>query len=220
MKVSEIFCSIEGEGKRAGLPCIFIRLFGCNLRCSYCDSMYAVDDTNDKCLTEMSIDEILGRVSCLNKTGSIKAVTLTGGEPLLCMTQAHNLLHALNAKGYEVNIETNGSILCTLRGPHFYTMDVKCPSSGMETHNDMNNFQYLNEDDVVKFVVGSEQDLNYMKNIINTYPTKAQIFVSPVFNTIPMSSIVEYMIHSPELSKVRFQLQVHKFVWDPLKRGV
>lgn len=128
MRVVEIFKSIDGEGKRAGLPTTFIRLYGCNLNCSYCDTRYGCEDSN---YTTMSLDEIIDKVEDLG----VSCVTLTGGEPLL-QTDVKVLIELLNRMNYDVNIETNGSIDFQpfVKGLNhvFVTMDYKCPISGME----------------------------------------------------------------------------------------
>lgn len=214
--VNEIFTSIDGEGKRAGQLATFIRLAGCNMRCCYCDTLYAVNRNQGD---PMSIEEIL-------EMCPIKRITLTGGEPLYHPNVAE-LLKVLVSKGFEVNIETNGSIDIKeakdiFRGSSsFITMDIKCPESGMELCNNFNNLQYLDERDVIKFVVGSLGDLDYMKQIIRTklQNVRAQIYISPVFEQIHPVQIVDF-IRDNNLTEVKLQLQVHKIIWDPKKRGV
>jgi 7-carboxy-7-deazaguanine synthase len=219
MKVVEIFQSIEGEGKRAGKPCIFIRLAGCNLRCSYCDTPYSHKASDG---IEMTQEEIVE--TCLGF--STKAVTVTGGEPLI-HPGIVELLELLGAKGFEINVETNGSIPIYTSPREsfsnlFYTLDYKCPSSGMSHSMDMTNYAFLTEDDVLKFVVGSDEDLDEALKIIQMLPTlkvKPQIYLSPVWGQIKMSRIVEFMIDN-RLDDCRIQVQLHKIIWDPNKRGV
>ena len=212
MKVSEIFLSIEGEGKRAGLPCTFIRLFGCNLRCSYCDSMYAVDGDD---YTEMTIDEIVNEVLKLGCTN----ITVTGGEPLY-HTETNDLLKALLAKNMWVNVETNGSIQPTVRGTHiFYTVDYKTNSSKMTSLMKPEIFKGLFQNDVIKFVVGSAEDLNQAKEFMKDINVPGSIYVSPVFGKIQPLDIVAYLEENG-LWNWHLQLQLHKILWDPEKRGV
>lgn len=211
MKISEIFLSINGEGKFAGAPTIFVRVHGCNLRCSYCDSMYAVEGTD---YTDMTVDDILEEVKLL----SCNRVTLTGGEPLL-QKDAIDLINVLIFNRYEVEIETNGAvdILNYVGSNTTITMDWKCPSSGMVDRMNQRNLAMLRSSDVLKFVVGSLEDLHEMKRV--SKQTQAQIFVSPVFGNIEPKDIVQYVLDN-ELYNVRVQLQLHKYIWDPDMKGV
>ena len=244
MKVVEIFNSIEGEGIRAGFPCTFIRLFGCNLNCSYCDSRYACEEekeSSDKFISYipsvMSIPEIMERVELFQT----KRVTVTGGEPLI-HPGIEKLLKALVEGGYEVNVETNGTqfpkryILepdeffdyrknCEVRlirpsaGKVFYTMDWKCKSSGMEDKMHIDLVNELTSDDVLKFVVGNVEDMDGALKVIEQMTSKPHIFFSPVFGSIEPKSIVGYL-QEKKLNDCRVQLQMHKFIWDPNQRGV
>ena len=211
MKVVEIFKSIDGEGIRAGFPVTFIRLFGCNLRCSYCDSLYACDGTG---YSDMNIEEILIEVYKLG----CKRITLTGGEPLI-HKDSKKLIVALITDGFEVNIETNGSIPVgdVMLSNVILTVDYKCPTSGMESKMHMTNLERLRDKDVLKFVVGSREDLDVCRRLRKF--TKAQIFISPVFGKIEPKEIVEYMLVN-EMEDCRIQLQLHKFIWNPEQRGV
>lgn len=212
MKVVEIFKSIDGEGIRAGFPVTFVRLAGCNLRCSYCDTKYSYDVDS---ATEMTLEEIYARVYRLG----CKRVTLTGGEPLI-HEDVFKLIDRLAHSGFQVNIETNGSV-----GVDDYlqfknviiTMDYKCPSSNMESQMLLSNIGVLRSQDVLKFVVGSKEDLDACRNIYSN--TKAQVFISPVFGQITPKEIVEYVLEHNMLS-CRVQLQLHKIIWDPDMKGV
>lgn len=214
MKVNEIFMSIEGEGSRTGYPCTFVRLYGCNLRCSYCDTRYSCEDEE---FTEMTIPEILTAVIKLGK----QMVTVTGGEPLI-HEDAQQLISALAEEGFWVNIETNGSIDIT---PYvgdervFVTMDYKSLSSDMNERMLLNNIGLLRESDVLKFVVGGIADLSDMRWIIASQEIKAMIFVSPVFGEIDGAEIVEYLLKN-NLNQCRVQIQLHKIIWAPDRRGV
>lgn len=211
MKVVEIFKSIDGEGIRAGFPVTFIRLFGCNLRCSYCDSLYACDGTG---YSDMTIEGILTEVYKLG----CRRITLTGGEPLI-HKDAKKLIAALITDGFEVNIETNGSIPVgdVMFSNVILTVDYKCPTSGMESKMHMTNLERLRDKDVLKFVVGSREDLDVCRRLRKF--TKAQIFISPVFGKIEPKEIVEYMLEN-EMEDCRIQLQLHKIIYDPDARGV
>lgn len=215
MKIVEIFKSIEGEGKRAGLPATFIRLYGCNLNCSYCDTRYGCEGNN---YTDMYIDDIVNKVKSLG----LKTVTITGGEPLI-HKDIELLIDELILAGCEINIETNGSVdISKLPDEVFVTMDYKCPYSNMQSHMLGSNFDHLRSDkDVVKFVVGNIADLDTAKQVIRerSLQDKCQVFISPVFGSIEPSDIVEYIL-SNDLNNVKVQLQLHKIIWDPEKRGV
>lgn len=224
MKVVEIFDSIEGEGKRAGQTATFIRFAGCNLRCSYCDTTYALFGEKEECVyTEMSIEEILEKVN-----PDWKRVTLTGGEPLI-QKEIDTLIDALCDMGCEVNIETNGTVNTkhyTSNPNVFVTIDYKLPSSGECEKMDINNFTALGKNDVIKFVVGSSEDIDCMENIVARLkciypPSKLPImYTGAVFGEIDMQCLVEKIVNSKILKDVIFQLQIHKFVWNPEERGV
>lgn len=210
-KVNEIFKSIEGEGIRTGLPCTFIRLYGCNLCCKYCDTRYSCEN---KEFTLMSKDEIVNKVKELG--GS--RVTITGGEPLLDLF-LNELIIALRKEHIEVNIETNGSLDIQWCLADIITMDYKTSASGMEDRMMLSNLKALKETDVLKFVVGSKQDLDTMKRIIEEYEPECRIYVSPVFGMIEAHELVEYVLEN-NLDNVTVQVQLHKIIWDPNKRGV
>ena len=214
--VVEIFDSIDGEGKRTGELATFIRLAGCNLRCSYCDTPYGLDFKEG---TLMEISEIIDKC----KEYGNKNITLTGGEPL-ARGLIHDLISELSLQGFEVNIETNGSIslynIPKMKNV-FYTMDYKCPSSGVEDKMDLKNLEFLDENDVLKFVVGNELDLSNCKYILQNYNIKAQVYISPVFTKIEPVEIVNYMkAHKGIFKNSRVQVQLHKIIWNPDERGV
>ena len=219
MRVVEIFESIDGEGIFTGCPATFIRLYGCNLHCSYCDSRYACEGGE---FTEMTIEEVLDKVKGFDH----KHVTLTGGEPLI-HTGVLQLIQALMRAKFYVNVETDGAvdifpyrITCNPRNLIF-TLDYKCPSSGMEDRMILSNLKLLREQDVLKFVVGSQEDLEAANNIIHKYQLQGycNIFISPVFGKIEPVEIVNYILKN-HLEGVRVQLQMHKFIWNPDERGV
>ena len=213
LKVSEIFESIDVEGIRTGYPVTFIRLYGCCLCCSFCDSKYSWSGSDYQ---ELSIKEILA----ITKKYGHHRITLTGGEPLMT-DNGWKLLSCLLYEGYEVNVETNGSIrLKNINNSNLiYTMDYKSKFSGMEDRMIPSNIDILKEKDVLKFVVANKEDLDKMKEIIDIYKPKCSIFVSPVFGEIEPKEIVEYVLKH-KLDNVRVQVQLHKIIWDPELRGV
>ncbi len=218
-QVVETFVSINGEGKKAGRLAMFIRLKGCNLNCSYCDTAWA---NEKKAACEMLTSrQITDRIL----ESGVKLVTLTGGEPLLDENIGELIGSILMLPQIELEIETNGSVPI-----RFYkerdarlsmTMDYKLPSSGMEESMCLENMDYLRPWDVVKFVIGSREDLLRAEEIIERYSlcSKAIVYFSPVFGAIEPEEIVEFM-KDRKLNKVRFQIQIHKVVWDPEKTGV
>ncbi len=217
-RVAEKFVSINGEGRKAGQPAVFIRLAGCNLSCSYCDTMWANSpDAPHVLMTEEEIAEYI------SGTG-IKNVTLTGGEPL-AHENVRTLLERLSREEIFVEIETNGSMdisVCDDISPRpSVTLDYKLPSSGMEKHMRLENYELLTGCDTVKFVAGSEEDFERALEIINRYSLteKCAVYFSPVFGKIEPRRIVDFMLEH-KLNGVNMQLQLHKFIWDPEKRGV
>lgn len=216
--VAEKFTSINGESIRAGETAVFIRFRGCNLSCGYCDTKWA--NTSD-CPAEMlTAQEIADYVT---STG-IRNVTLTGGEPLL-QKDLYQLIELLMSRGNTVEIETNGSIsiaqLCSKQYRPFFTLDYKLPSSGMENKMLTENYTFLCNDDAVKFVSGSLEDLEEAYRIIEKYSLSdiCKVYISPVFGGILPEEIVNFMLEK-NLNRVRLQLQLHKYIWDPERRGV
>ena len=217
--IVEIFDSIEGEGKRAGKPATFIRLAGCNLRCTYCDTAYAFDGEFSK----LNLDNIIKHIS----ERPYPYVTLTGGEPL-CADNIDSLISALLAAGHKVNIETNGSIdispLLHAFGSSedlFFTMDYKLPTSGVTSQMHLPNYAKLRPQDVLKFVVGNNEDAAHMINFVKTLDIqKAQIYIGVVYKSYSLKDLVQLIIKTPELAKATLQLQLHKIIWDPNERGV
>ncbi len=217
-KVAEIFESINGEGMKAGELSLFIRFAGCNLCCSYCDTKWA--NGQDASYTEMGLDEIIEKVQGCQ----VKNITVTGGEPLL-QNGVGTLLQALSDKGFYVEIETNGSIPLQEFAKELpdvvFTMDYKLPSSGMEQQMDTGNFAVLQKKDTVKFVVSDRADLKRAFAVSQEYSLgcKCNILLSPVFGAIEPEEIVTFMKEN-HWTDARLQVQLHKVIWDPQKRGV
>lgn len=217
LKINEIFFSIQGESSHAGKPCVFIRLTYCNLRCSYCDTEYAFYDGKD-----ISIDDILEEVKKYN----CKTIEVTGGEPLM-QKPVHSLMKRLCDEGFEVLIETGGSLdISTIDARVFKIMDLKCPSSKMAHKNLYENIPHLLPHDEVKFVIGTREDYEWAIEQIKQYPIQAKcntILFSPVFDRIAPVEIVNWMLADQiqnEIPNLRFQVQMHKMIWSPETRGV
>lgn len=217
MRVVEKFVSINGEGQRAGELALFIRFQGCNLNCTYCDTAWANEE--DCPYEEESPQEIVD-YACRE---GVTDITLTGGEPLL-QEGIDKLIDLLSKHGFHVEIETNGAVsllpFCQKRRPSF-TMDYKLPGSGCEKAMVTENFELLTEKDTVKFVVSSTEDLQKAEEIATRYDlvNRCAVYISPVFGSIDPAQMVDFM-KQRRLNGWRLQLQLHKFIWDPEKRGV
>ncbi len=217
--VAEKFVSINGEGTRAGQLAVFIRFTGCNLRCSYCDTMWA--NAENAPHVKMSAEEIYAYI----KETGVKNVTLTGGEPLI-QENIKELLELISSdKELYCEIETNGSVdlkpFCDIENRPSFTMDYKLASSNMEEFMCTDNYSLLNKNDTVKFVSGSKADLIKAKEIMEKYNLigRVNVYISPVFGNIEPKEIVEFMIEN-KLNDVNLQLQLHKIIWDPDMKGV
>jgi len=211
LKVNEIFFSIQGESSRAGLPCVFVRLTYCNLRCSYCDTEYAFYEGSD-----FSTDEIINKV----KSYSCNLVEITGGEPLM-QNECLNLMKKLCDSGFDVMLETGGSLPIDSVDPRvMIIMDLKCPSSGMMKKNLYDNIELLKKIDEVKFVISNREDYDWSKEILTKYQInkKCDILFSVVFGLLEPITIVNWILE--DKLNVRFQLQMHKFIWHPETKGV
>ena len=212
MNLSEIFCSIQGESTYSGLPCIFIRLAGCNLRCNYCDSIYSY-----KTKFTATPEEIVNQIK---KYNPIKLVEITGGEPLL-QNEIIELFHRLKKEGYKILLETNGSV--ELKNvPKFVhkIVDIKPPDSGEGDSFLIENLQFINpKSDEIKFVLSSRKDYLYMQEKLKEYHLQNhQILLSCVFDRLEPKQLVEWVIE--DRLQVRVQLQIHKYIWDPNAQGV
>jgi len=232
MFITEIFKSIQGEGTRAGLPCVFVRLTGCNLRCTWCDTAYAFHGGKKMAIEEVmaQVDELAGgRKDALASTSAaVQLVELTGGE-LLLQEEIYPLAEKLLAAGYTVMIETSGErFIGRLPKKVIKIVDVKCPDSGEANTFDMNNLDALTLEDEVKFVLSSRRDYEFAREFTAKHQLAArvrQVLFSPVFDDpdgkwqgLEPRQLVEWIL-ADELP-VRLGLQLHKFVWHPATKGV
>ena len=211
LKINEIYYSIQGESTKAGLPCVFVRLTFCNLRCTYCDSEYAFYEGKD-----LSIEDIIREVRKYN----CSLVEITGGEPLF-QEESLILMKDLADNGFEVLLETAGSLPVKNIDPRVrIIMDLKTPSSGMLKKNMYENLDHLKNHDEVKFVIGSREDYLWSKQIVEKYSLdkKNDVLFSVVFNKLLPLELVNWILE--DKLNVRFQLQMHKFIWKPEERGV
>lgn len=225
-KVVELFDSLEGEGLRTGQPATFVRLAGCNLRCTYCDTLYALFGEAEPCRYKiMTAEEILARTN-----PRFRRVTLTGGEPLAAPGAAE-LCSLLAKNGYAVNIETNGAVdilafsnACTSMDNMFFTIDYKLPSSGMEDKMIWRNFESLRPQDVLKFVVGSEADAVRMTEIMGRlkkiWAEPPHIFAGAVYGQYDLQRLAALILSDPACANIHVQVQLHKIIWSPDERGV
>jgi 7-carboxy-7-deazaguanine synthase len=211
LKINEIFYSIQGESTYAGERCVFVRLTGCNLRCTYCDTEYAFYDGED-----LQIDSIIEKIESYN----CNLVEITGGEPLL-QDGVYPLMTKLCDKGFNVLLETSGSLSIEKVDSRVTNiLDFKTPSSKMDKKNYFKNVDYLKPNDEVKFVLGSREDYDWAKRIITEHNLNGKVTVlfSSVFGEIAHEELVNWILE--DKLNVRYQLQMHKYIWDPAKTGV
>ena len=212
LKVNEIYLSVQGESTWAGLPCVFLRLTACDLRCSYCDTEYAFYEGQKRSAQEV-LEDLLA-VDC-------PLVEITGGEPLL-QKNVLPVMAALCDAGRTVLIETSGAHDISRIDPRVHRiMDLKTPSSGECARNLFSNIEHLTERDEVKFVIGSREDYEWTREQIRTHGLADRVravLLSPIFGKIEPRQIVEWMLE--DKLPARFQLQMHKFIWEPRARGV
>lgn len=211
LKVNEIYYSIQGESSKAGLPCVFVRLTYCNLRCTYCDTEYAFYDGSDK-----TIEEIIAEV----RKYDCKLVEITGGEPLV-QNESLDLMQRLCDEGFEVMLETGGSLpIKDIDMRVMIIMDLKCPSSKMIKKNLYENIDHIKPSDEIKFVIGTREDYDWSKEIIIKYSLtkKCSVLFSVVFGQLEPVQLVNWILE--DKIDVRYQLQMHKIIWHPEKKGV
>jgi 7-carboxy-7-deazaguanine synthase len=225
MVITEIFKSIQGEGTRAGLPCVFVRLTGCNLRCTWCDTAYAFHGG-----TKHSIEEVLEKVHALAGDGErrVALVEITGGEPLL-QAETPTLADQLIACGYTVMIETSGEqFVGGLPDGVIKIVDVKCPDSGEPDTFDMANLEAVSKNDEVKFVISSRRDYDFARDFVKRHRLTElvhEVLFSPAFEDpggkwpgLTARELAEWILGDG--LRVRLGLQLHKFIWDPSMKGV
>ena len=211
LKINEIFKSIQGESSHTGLPCIFVRLTGCNLRCTYCDTEYAFYEGK-----EMTVAEV---VNAVERFG-ISLVEITGGEPLL-QKDVYSLMQTLLEKQFTVMLETGGSLaLDEVPQPVIKIMDLKCPGSGEESRNNYDNLSRLTLQDEVKFVILNRKDYDWSRKILTKYSIhkRAQVLFSPVYEKLDLRDLAKWVLED-NLS-VRLQTQLHKVIWSKDAIGV
>jgi len=211
LRINEIFHSIQGESRHAGRPCVLVRLTGCNLRCSWCDTAYAFEEG-----TDLSVDEVLARIAA----HGTRYVLLTGGEPL-AQEGVHDLARELCDRGHEVAIETGGSLdIGPLDRRVMVVMDLKCPGSGMVDRNRWENLELLKPSDEVKFVLADRADYEWARDVVVRYHLDGRfgVLFSPVHGVLHPRPLSEWVL--ADRLPVRVQLQIHKYIWPPDQRGV
>ena len=205
LRITEVFYSLQGESTTVGIPTVFIRLTGCPLRCSYCDTAYAFTGGE-----RQSLPDIVEQVDQFKA----KYVTVTGGEPL-AQAACHELMVMLVDKGYEVSLETSGAIDVSLVDPRVVTvMDLKTPSSDEIDKNLYQNIEFLTKKDQIKFVIADQIDFEWSKSIMKKYDLSSvcQVLFSPVMGKMNPTRLAEKIIQ--DNLPVRFQIQLHKYLWD------
>lgn len=211
LKINEIYLSVQGESTWTGLPCVFVRLTGCSLRCSWCDTAYAFYEGADN-----GLEEILAKVDAYG----IRLVEITGGEPLE-QEEVYPLMEALLVKGYQVLLETSGAVdVARVPKKVVKIVDVKCPGSGEEARNLWSNFEKLTtHQDEIKFVIKDREDYDYAKEIIRKHQLagKFTLLFSSAFEHLKPSDLAEWI--TADRLQVRFQLQLHKYVWPEDTKG-
>jgi len=217
LSVTEIFYSVQGESTWAGVPCTFVRLTGCPLRCSWCDTEYAFHNGN-----EMSLDEVMAEVA----SHSCKTVEITGGEPL-AQKGAFALADRLLSEGYIVLVETSGALDVSRLDPRVHKiMDLKCPGSSESHRNRWENLDHLTERDEVKFVVQDRVDYQWACDIIRERELDRRVeegslralLISPVWEAVDLESLGTWILE--DQLPVRLQVQLHKLIWGPDRQGV
>ena len=204
LRINEIFYSLQGEGKTVGLPTTFIRLTGCPLRCGYCDTEYAFHGGETK-----SIDDILQQVAQLGA----RYINVTGGEPL-AQKRVHDLMSQLCDAGYHVSLETSGALdVSAVDERVIKVLDVKTPASGEESRNLPENYQYLTEQDQVKYVICNRDDFQWSKDHMVKYnlADKCEVLFSPVQGELEATELADWVLSNK--LPVRFQIQLHKYLW-------
>ena len=205
LKVNEIYASIQGESSYTGLPCVFIRLTGCNLRCSWCDTAYAFYEGID-----LTLEDIMFQV----ENFSLPLVEITGGEPLM-QENVYPLMNSLLDKGYRVMLETGGAIsINKVPEEVIKILDIKCPGSGEEKKNHLENLKLLTPHDEVKFVLIDRADYEWSRDLLQKYnlPSSVQVLFSPVYEKLELKDLSKWILK--DRLPVRLQTQFHKVIWS------
>ena len=211
LEVTEIFNSVQGESTHMGLPCVFVRLTGCNLRCVWCDTAYAFQGGK-----KLSIDEILEEI----KSHNIDLIEITGGEPLM-QEESILLMETLLKEKFRVMLETGGSLsIKDVPTKVIKVIDLKCPGSGEEDKNHWDNLNYLASTDEIKFVIADRADYEWSRTTLHKYELdkKSHILFSPVFDKLNLKDLTEWILE--DNLPVRLQTQLHKHIWDKNAQGV
>jgi 7-carboxy-7-deazaguanine synthase len=211
LRVTEIFHSIQGESSYAGQPCVFVRLTGCPLRCTWCDTDYAFYGGR-----ECSIDEVLAKV----QSYGCRLVEVTGGEPL-AQPESLPLMTRLCDAGYTVLLETSGAVDIAPVDPRVHViLDVKCPGSGMADRMHWPNLSQLAAKDEAKFVLADRADYDWAREVLAEHDVagRCTVLFSPVFGSLDVRQLAEWIL--ADKLPVRFQIQLHKHIWAPDMRGV
>ena len=211
LKINEIYASIQGESSHTGLPCIFIRLTGCNLRCTWCDTSYAFHKGDD-----LTVEETIQKV----ETFSLPLVEITGGEPLM-QEEVYPLMDKLLETGYRVMLETGGALpIDKVPEKVIKILDIKCPGSGEDKKNHLKNLKLLAPHDEVKFVLLDRADYEWSRDLLKKLdlPSSIQILFSPVFDKLDLKDLSEWILE--DRLPVRLQTQLHKVIWNKNATGV
>ena len=211
LEVTEIYKSVQGESTYMGLPCVFIRLTGCNLRCVWCDTPHAFHDGK-----KLSIHQIIDEV----KSYDINLVEITGGEPLL-QKEVFPLMESLLKNKFKVMLETSGSLaINSVPAKVIKIIDLKCPGSGEENKNLWENLNHLTSTDEIKFVIADKTDYEWSKKVLQDYELdkKVPVLFSPVFEKLKLKDLTEWILE--DNLPVRLHTQLHKYIWDQKTIGV
>jgi len=209
LNIIEVFKSVQGESSWAGLPTTFIRLAACNLRCVWCDTPYSFGRGKPRSLKSL--------IRTVEENGC-PYVCVTGGEPLL-QREVHTLMEALSEQGYQVSLETGGSLpIDRVDSRVKVILDIKCPGSGMSDKNCWANLSALKPVDEVKFVILDREDYEFAKEVCQKYGLKENVLFSPVFDQLESRTLVQWIFE--DRLNVRLNLQLHKFIWEPDTKGV
>ncbi len=212
MRISEVFYSIQGEGSWAGCPMVFLRFQGCSFRCAWCDSQYTWDFYQGE---DMTLEQVMEQV----EEYPSKMACITGGEPLAHLPDFKALAQALKARSYWIEVETSGGYRLPWEVPvDSWVMDIKCPASGMEHFNKYEELSRLRPQDQLKFVVADRQDFQFALEVLRKHTPASYVLFSPVYGQLDPAVLSEWV--EVEAPRARLSLQIHKYIWDPKRRGV